>query len=55
MLYGNGGWTMDLSGGVVDRALAHIDNCYNCPNVDVRGKIAKTNTMSNTGAVLVRC
>ncbi|KAI9824558.1 MAG: hypothetical protein M1832_001647 [Thelocarpon impressellum] len=44
----NAGWTQDLSGAVCDRALSHIDNCYLIPNVYVRGRLAKTNTMSNT-------
>ena len=44
----NGGWSQDLSGAVCDRALSHIDNCYHIPNVHVRGRIAKTNTVSNT-------
>lgn len=47
-VYCNGGWTQDLSGAVCDRALSHIDSCYYIPNVHVRGRIAKTNTMSNT-------
>lgn len=44
----NGGHTQDLSGAVVERCLAHIDGTYLFPNVDVRGRIAKTNTVSNT-------
>jgi xanthine dehydrogenase/oxidase len=44
----NGGWTQDLSAAVVDRSLSHIDGVYLCPNVHVRGRIAKTNTASNT-------
>jgi xanthine dehydrogenase molybdopterin-binding subunit B len=44
----NGGWTQDLSAAVNDRALSHIDNCYNIPNVDVRGQPCRTNTVSNT-------
>ena len=44
----NAGWTQDLSAAVSDRALSHIDNCYNIPNVDVRGRPCKTNTVSNT-------
>ncbi|TIA59506.1 xanthine dehydrogenase [Aureobasidium pullulans] len=47
-VFNNGGWSQDLSGAVVDRALAHIDNVYKIPNVFVRGRIAKTNTVSNT-------
>ncbi|KAI5852575.1 Molybdopterin-binding domain of aldehyde dehydrogenase-domain-containing protein [Morchella snyderi] len=44
----NAGWSQDLSGAVCDRSLSHIDNCYKIPNVDVRGRLCKTNTMSNT-------
>lgn len=47
-LYANGGYSLDISGGVVDRALAHAENAYYIPNVDVRGKICKTHTVSNT-------
>ncbi|KAA6414390.1 MAG: xanthine dehydrogenase [Lasallia pustulata] len=44
----NAGWSQDLSGAVGDRALSHIDGCYLIPNVHVRGRLAKTNTVSNT-------
>jgi xanthine dehydrogenase/oxidase len=44
----NGGWSQDLSGAVVERAMTHIDGVYKIPNVHVRGRIAKTNTVSNT-------
>ena len=44
----NGGWSQDLSGAVVERALSHIDGCYAIANVHVRGRVAKTNTVSNT-------
>jgi len=47
-IFCNAGWTQDLSGSVCDRALSHVDGCYNIPNVHVRGRLAKTNTMSNT-------
>ena len=47
-VYCNAGWTQDLSGSVCDRALSHIDGCYMIPNVHVRGRLAKTNTVSNT-------
>lgn len=47
-LFCNAGWSQDLSGAVVDRGLSHIDGCYLIPNVHVRGRLAKTNTMSNT-------
>ncbi|KAF7354804.1 Xanthine dehydrogenase/oxidase [Mycena sanguinolenta] len=44
----NAGHSVDLSGGVSDRALAHLDNCYFIPDVDVQGLLCKTNTVSNT-------
>ena len=47
-VFSNGGWSQDLSAAVVDRALSHIDGCYHIPNVHVRGRICKTNTVSNT-------
>ena len=47
-VFNNGGWTQDLSAAVVDRALSHIDGCYRIPNIYVRGRICKTNTVSNT-------
>lgn len=47
-LYANAGYSLDISGGVVDRALAHVENCLYIPNVDVRGRCCKTNTVSNT-------
>lgn len=47
-VFSNGGFSLDLSGGVLDRTLTHIDNVYKIPNVHVRGRICKTNTTSNT-------
>ncbi|KAK4555565.1 hypothetical protein LTR86_007318 [Recurvomyces mirabilis] len=47
-VFNNGGWSQDLSAAVVDRALSHSDGVYNIPNVYVRGRICKTNTVSNT-------
>ena len=47
-VFNNGGWTQDLSAAVVDRAMSHIDGCYLIPNINVRGRICKTNTVSNT-------
>ncbi|TVY21200.1 Xanthine dehydrogenase [Lachnellula arida] len=44
----NAGWSQDLSAAVVDRALSHIDGCYLIPHVHVRGRLCRTNTMSNT-------
>ena len=42
------GHAQDLSGAVVERSLSHIDGVYKIPNVHVRGRICKTNTVSNT-------
>ena len=47
-VFANAGWSQDLSGAVIDRALTHIDGCYKFSNVHVRGRLAKTNTVSNT-------
>ena len=47
-IFCNAGWTQDLSGAVVERSLSHCDGCYRIPNVHVRGRPAKTNTVSNT-------
>jgi xanthine dehydrogenase molybdopterin binding subunit/xanthine dehydrogenase small subunit len=47
-LYSNGGWAMDLSQAVTDRALSHLDNAYYIPSVEFRGQVAKTNLASNT-------
>jgi xanthine dehydrogenase large subunit len=47
-LYSNGGWALDLSQAVTDRALFHLDNCYFIPAVEFRGQVAKTNLSSNT-------
>ncbi|MFF0589345.1 xanthine dehydrogenase molybdopterin binding subunit [Streptomyces sp. NPDC003781] len=48
MLTADGGWSLDLSEPVLARALCHIDNTYWIPNARVAGRIAKTNTVSNT-------
>jgi xanthine dehydrogenase molybdopterin binding subunit/xanthine dehydrogenase small subunit len=47
-LYSNGGWAMDLSQAVTDRALFHLDNAYYIPAVEFRGQVARTNLSSNT-------
>jgi len=46
--YSNGGWALDLSMPVTDRAMFHTDNCYYIPNVELRGQVVKTNLVSNT-------
>ncbi|KAH8599158.1 Molybdopterin-binding domain of aldehyde dehydrogenase-domain-containing protein [Bisporella sp. PMI_857] len=47
-IFCNAGWTQDLSAAVCDRALSHVDGCYFIPNVHVKGRPCRTNTMSNT-------
>jgi xanthine dehydrogenase large subunit len=47
-LTSNGGWSLDLSEPVLARALCHIDNAYWIPDVEVHGRVAKTNRASNT-------
>lgn len=47
-LVADGGWSLDLSQPVTDRALFHLDNGYYIPAVRFTGMIAKTNIASNT-------
>jgi xanthine dehydrogenase large subunit len=47
-LTSDGGYSLDLSFPVLGRAMFHIDNAYHLPNVEVRGRIAKTNKCSFT-------
>lgn len=47
-IFNNGGWSWDLSAAVCERAMTHSDGCYRIPNMHVRGRICRTNTMSNT-------
>ena len=47
-LTADGGWSLDLSEPVQARALCHIDNAYWIPNIEVHGRIAKTNKTSQT-------
>ncbi|KZF19905.1 xanthine dehydrogenase/oxidase [Xylona heveae TC161] len=47
-IFANCGWTQDLSGAVVERSLSHSDGVYKIPNMFVRGRLCKTNTVSNT-------
>ncbi|WP_413207144.1 xanthine dehydrogenase molybdopterin binding subunit [Rhodospirillum sp. A1_3_36] len=42
------GWSVDLSPGVVSRALSHADNAYYYPHVRLTGLYCKTNRQSNT-------
>ncbi len=47
-LVSNGGWSLDLSRAVTDRAVFHLDNAYYIPHVEFSGVVAKTNLASNT-------
>lgn len=47
-LWANGGWSIDLSQAITDRALFHLDNAYYIPAVEFRGQVLKTNLSSNT-------
>jgi xanthine dehydrogenase molybdopterin binding subunit len=47
-LISNGGWSLDLSMPVTDRAVFHLDNAYYIPAVEFSGQVAKTNLASNT-------
>ncbi|MBL8602812.1 MAG: xanthine dehydrogenase molybdopterin binding subunit [Myxococcales bacterium] len=47
-LTSDGGWALDLSESICDRALFHIDNSYYIAAVEVHGRVARTNTVSHT-------
>ncbi|MDQ2919682.1 MAG: molybdopterin-dependent oxidoreductase, partial [Verrucomicrobiota bacterium] len=47
-LFSNGGWSLDLSRAVTDRAVFHLDNAYYIPSVAFSGTVMKTNLASNT-------
>ena len=42
------GCSADLSGPVATRALCHVDNAYHLPAADLRARLARTHTQSNT-------
>ena len=47
-LAGNCGYSPDLSGSIVDRAMFHADNAYYLGDVTINGHRCKTHTASNT-------
>ncbi len=47
-LVSDGGWAVDLSEAICDRALFHVDNAYFIPHVEVTGRVAKTHHVSHT-------
>jgi xanthine dehydrogenase large subunit len=47
-LYSDGGWCLDLSEPILYRALFHIDNAYDLPNVHATGRVCLTHRTSHT-------
>ena len=47
-LAADAGWSLDMTPGVIARALTHVDNAYWIPHVRAVGYAAKTNKQSNT-------
>jgi len=47
-LYADGGFALDLSESIHDRALFHADNAYDIAHVELSGRVCKTNTTSHT-------
>ena len=47
-LYCGGGYSLDLTLGVISRAVDHCFNCYNFENLRCKGIAMKTNVPSNT-------
>src|SRR5207237_5776784 len=47
-LFSNGGYSLDLSAAVMERAMLHSDNAYFIPHFRVAGRVCKTNFPSNT-------
>ena len=47
-LFGDGGWSLDLSEPILGRALFHIDNAYLLPAVTATGYICRTHKTSQT-------
>ena len=44
----NAGWNTDHSPGIMAKAMCQFENCYNFPNMVIRGKVYQTHTASNT-------
>lgn len=47
-LFSDGGWALDLSMPIMDRAMFHLDNAYYIPAVRFKGQVVRTNSVSNT-------
>ncbi len=48
VLAADAGWSLDLTPGVITRALTHTDNAYWIPHIRAVGYACKTNKQSNT-------
>jgi xanthine dehydrogenase large subunit len=48
LMAADGGWSLDMSAGVVFRAVTHAVNCCDVPAVAITCQAVKTNTVSNT-------
>ena len=48
VLAADAGWSLDMTPGVIARALTHVDNAYWIPHVRAVGYACKTNKQSNT-------
>ncbi|GMV39184.1 MAG: dehydrogenase [Myxococcales bacterium] len=47
-IYADGGWSTDLTGPILDRAVLHLDNAYYVPSLRFEGRACRTNLPSNT-------
>ncbi len=47
-LFADGGWSLDLSRAIADRAILHMDNAYYLPAVSLASSVVKTNVTSHT-------
>ena len=47
-LFSDGGYALDLSESIHDRALFHLDNAYDVPAMEVSGRVVRTHVMSHT-------
>ena len=47
-LFSDGGYSLDLSGPVLSRAMFHADNAYLLPNAEITGQICLTHKTSQT-------
>jgi xanthine dehydrogenase large subunit len=47
-LFSDGGWSLDLSAPILSRAMFHADNCYHLRNVEIVGRVCRTNRVSHT-------